>query len=60
MCEPITQLSFAVRAVCQPAAVGYLFMDRLGILPSPSSLSTPQYILAKVVTNLKFEGVGGF
>ena len=27
MCEPITQLSFAVCAVCQPAAAGSLFID---------------------------------
>jgi hypothetical protein len=53
MFERIAQLSVAVCAVCQPDAA------RLVILSSRNSLPTPQYILPKVVTNLKFEGVGG-
>ena len=52
--EPITRLSFAIRALCQPVAAGYFLMDRLVILSSQCSLSTPQYILLKVVTSLKF------
>jgi len=58
MCEPITQLSFAVRAVCQPAAARYLCMDRLTILSLNSSLPIPRYILPKMVPNVEFEGGG--